>query len=180
MCHVRVFLAKHVDIEACFIVLYVGFVRDVVLFQLLADVVPQRIDRNTTPSGSAPVLGFAIFHFLLTTDAARRPGYAFQAFEADRFLTIDTETVRPVRYRVKRSIQLGQKVRSASELGGVLFPHVHALNLIQRIVFTFSDCDRTCLCMYLAHEFPAHVLDNRLKTERLFLCDHRAFLDYYS
>jgi hypothetical protein len=117
------------------------------------------VNRSTTLSRSPSVFAFVSFQLLLTNYASSRPGYAFQASKTDRLFTIDAKAVRPLGYGVERLVQFRQK------------------KLIERIVFAFIYCDCTCLCMYLANEFPALVLDDLPKTEYLFLCEHNAFLD---
>ncbi len=68
---------------------------------------------------------------------------------------------------MKRPIYFGQNARSSAKQGRVFFPHIRALNLIDGIVFTFADGDLARLCVYLAHELTALVLDGPLEMDLL-------------
>jgi hypothetical protein len=60
-------------------------------------------------------------------------------------------------------------VRPPAKPGCGLLTHLHTLNLVDRIVLTFSYNDLARLRMYFAHKFPAVVLDGCLETDRLCL-----------
>jgi hypothetical protein len=121
---------------------------------------------------SPQFLGFVKFEFLLAMDAARRPRDALQPFQADRLFAIDAKTVRTVGDGVQRQVYLRQRTRSPAEVRGSLFADMHALHLVDRIVFALVDLDPAGLRMYLAPELPALVLHGFLEVDRLCLC-HR-------
>jgi hypothetical protein len=129
----------------------------------------QLVWQRATGLGSLPLLGFPTLQKFLAAEAAQCPGYGFQAFQADRLLTIVTDPVRPFGYRLKRAIYLCENARPSAKVDRGLLTQVHTLNLVDRIVLTLSYNDLARLRMYLAHEFPAAVLDGLLETDRLCL-----------
>lgn len=120
-------------------------------------------------SGGLPVLGSEEFQALLAAEAERGPGYDSQAFEADRLFAVQTKTIAAVGYRFERTIHLGQSAGQPCHLGCTLFPPIHALNVIDGIVFVLANSQCCRLYVDRACEFQSLTLEDFLETERLCL-----------
>src|SRR5581483_6553128 len=70
---------------------------------------------------------------------------------------------------VQRQLYFRQNTRSPAEVRGTLFPEVHALHLIDRIVFAILDLYPAGLGMYIAQKLPALVFHCLLEMNRLYL-----------